>query len=482
MKNNIISSFIWKFSERILAQVVSFIVSVILARMLLPESYGIVAMVMVFINIANVFVTSGFNSALIQKKDANETDFSTIFYCSLGVACFIYLILFIFAPQIAIFYKTKELTPILRVFGLKIIIASYNSIQHSYISRNMMFKKFFFSTLGGTIISGIIGILMAYHGFGVWALVAQYLINSVMDSIILTFTIEWKPKLVFSLDSAKGLMSYGWKVLCSSLIGTIYNNLRSLIIGRTYSSADLAYYNKGKNFPDLIINNVVVSITSVLFPTMSNANGDASIVRQLTRKSIRVTSYLVFPMMMGMAMVAKPFTVILLTEKWLGSVIFMQLCCLQCAFHTVSDTNLQAINAMGRSDIVLKLEFIKKPMGILLLILAIPHGIFMVVLTMPLTGLYTMMVNMLPNRKLLGYGFIEQIMDLMPAIIMSIIMGVCIYPISLLGLSNIMTLVVQITLGIIVYVVLSVISKNEAFLWIFERMRGLKSNKQQRVA
>ena len=467
VRDQVFSGMFWKFAERISAQLVSFIVSVVLARILVPEAYGIVAMVMVFINIANVFVTSGFSNALIQKKDADETDFSTIFYCSFAVSVVLYGVLFFTAPFIAGFYQTEELTSVLRVFSLKIVLSSYSSVQHAYVSKHMIFKKFFFATFFGTVLSGIVGIIMALNGFGVWALVAQYLVNSVVDAMVLSFTVKWRPRLLFSWNAAKGLIRYGWKLLCASLIGTLYGNLRSLIIGKYYTSEDLAYYNRGKNFPDLIMNNVVSTITSVLFPAMSNA-GNKEEIRKMTQKSIRMTSYIVFPMMAGMALVARPFVLVLLTEKWSNAIVYLQLVCLYNACHTITQTNLQAINALGRSDVVLKLEFIKKPVGILMLIAAIPYGVFAVALTLPLSAIFTMIVNMQPNRKLLSYGFFEQLKDLFPALFLTGGMSVVVYLVGMLPLANVLLLIVQMVVGGGVYILLSVVLKNESFSYLWK--------------
>lgn len=476
-KDKVVSGLFWKFMERIFAQGTSMLVTIVLARMLMPEAYGIVAMVMVFINIANVFVTGGFSSALIQKKDATETDFSTLFYCSLAIACIIYGVLFCCAPVIARFYNTPELTLVLRVFSIRIIFTSYNSIQHAYVARHMIFKKFFFSTSIGTLISGVVGIGLALNGAGVWALVAQYLTNTIVDTMVLAFTIRWRPHLVFSFDSAKNLMRFGWKLLAANLIGTLYGNLRSLLIGKFYTSADLAYYNKGKNFPDLIINNVVTSISSVLFPAMSNAGGDAAVVKTMARRSLKTISYVVFPMMLGMALVARPFIIVLLTEKWEESVIYMQLICLYSAFHTITDANLQAINAMGRSDIVLKLEFIKKPVGLLMILVALPFGVTAVAASLPVNALFTMLVNMQPNRKLLNYTNREQFLDLLPSVILSICMGIVIYPLKYLPISVFWLLLLQIVLGIFTYIFLSHITKNESYNYIKEYAVGLIKRK-----
>ena len=270
-KEKVLAGLFWTFGERILAQGVSFILSIILARILLPSEYGIIAMVMVFINIANVFTSTGFGEALVQKKDADELDFSTVFFCTLSLSIVIYIILFIGAPYIAEFYHTKEIILVLRILSIKIVLSSIATVQHAYVQKRMIFKKFFFSTLGGTVISGILGIVLAYSGFGVWALVFQYLTNTIIDILVLLKTVPWHPRLIFSVERAKQLMDFGWKLVFSNLINVVYNESRSLIIGRSYSSADLAYYNKGNQIPSLAITNIDTAIGNVVFPAMSAA-------------------------------------------------------------------------------------------------------------------------------------------------------------------------------------------------------------------
>lgn len=283
--STLFSNLIWKFGERFLAQIVSFIVSIVLARMLMPEDYGVISLILVFITFADVFVTSGFSTSLIQKKDADDTDFSTIFYCSFMISILIYFVLFAVAPIIADFYNTPTLIPILRVFSLRIPISSYNSIQHAYVSRNMLFKKFFFSTLFGTILSGVFGVVAAYHGLGAWALIIQYMTNTIVDTIVLRFTIDWHLKIKFSKQSASSLMKYGWKILVADLSGTFFEQLRSLIIGKVYLTSDLAFYNRGKSFSSLIMDNISTAMMSVLFPDLSNKVDD---IQQLKKMNILV--------------------------------------------------------------------------------------------------------------------------------------------------------------------------------------------------
>lgn len=468
--NSVFSSLFWKFGERILAQLISFVVSVVLARLMLPEHYGVVAMVTVFINIANVFVTSGLSTALIQKKEATEDDFSTIFWCTLLISILIYLILFLAAPLISVFYSEPSLVLILRVFAIKIIISALNSVQHSYVSRKMLFRKFFFSTLAGTIISGIVGIVLALKGYGVWALIFQYLTNSVIDTAVLFFTISWRPTFVFNLASAKDLVSFGWKVLAADLIGSIYNNLRQLLIGHSYSASDLAFYNKGKQMPELISNNIDTSISSVLFPAMSNHNDDIEKVKQLTRQSIELTSYIVFPLLFGLMFTAKPLIFVLLTDKWADSIIYLQIICIARALMTVSNANLQAMKAIGRSDTVLRLEFIKKPIGLLMILVAMRYGVVMVALTMPLYSLYSMIVNMSPNKTLLRYGTKEQLLDIMPAFLLSMAMGIVITVINFFINNHYIMLITDILFGVFTYFGLSYVFKVKSFTFLLNKI------------
>lgn len=465
-KRSVFSGLFWKFSERILAQGVSFVVSIVLARLLMPEDYGTVAMVNVFITIADVFVVSGFSTALIQKKDADDTDFSTILYCSLLVAVVIYIILFVSAPFISEFYNTPILCNVIRVFSLRMPLAAYNSVQHAYVSRHMLYKKFFYSTLFGTILSGFVGIAMAYHGLGVWALIGQYFTNSIVDTIVLSFTVEWKPKCLFSISAAKKLMSYGWKILAADLVGTVYQQLRSFIIGKVYTSSDLAYYNQGKKFPDLITTNVDGTISTVLFPAMSNYSDDKERVGKMVSRAMRVSSFVIFPLMIGLAAISKPLVIIMLTDKWLPAVPFMQIMCISGAINSVTNANLQAMKAIGRSDIVLKLEFAKKPVGLLMIVVTMNISVTAIAWTMPVYAIYAAAVNMKPNKNLIGYGLKRQIKDLIPATFYSLAMYFVIKVVSLVELPILFSLILQVMTGAGVYLALAYFTKADAFQYI----------------
>ena len=473
-ENKVISSLFWKFMERISAQVASFLITIVLARMLVPEDYGIVSMILVFITIADVFVTSGFSSSLIQKKDADEKDFSTMFSLSLVSSILIYLILFFCAPYIADFYRMPQLSKILRIFALRLPITAFNSIQHAYISKKLIFKKFFFSTLIGTLISGIVGIIMAYKGFGVWALVVQYLTNSMIDTIVLFITVPWRPKINISFKSAKQMIKYGWKVTFAELISNIYTEMRSLVIGRIYTSEDLAYYKKGNQFPELILNNIDSSIGSVLFPAISNNNDNKEIVKNMTRKAIKLSTYLVFPMVVGMFVTAELLINLLLTEKWSMAIIFMQIQCVVQMTKPISTANNQAIKALGRSDVFLKLEIFKKTIGVCILLAVMKISVEAIAYSMIIYSVIATAANMVPNKKLMNYSAKEQIIDILPALIASIIMGIICYSINILNLSNLATLILQIIIGIVFYVGISKSFQFEAYKMLVEYAKNME--------
>lgn len=466
IKEKTISNFIWRFAERCGAQLVTFIVSIILARILLPEYYGIISLVTVFTTIMQVFVDSGLSTALIQKKDADDLDFSSVFYFNFAVCIALYLIMFLVAPLIASFYDMPELVSIVRVISLTIVISGIKGVQQAYVSRNMLFKRFFYATLGGTIFSAILGIAMAYAGFGVWAIIAQQLSNAAIDTLILWITVKWRPKLMFSWIRLKGLLGFGWKMLVSSLLDTIYNNLRSLIIGKIYSSADLAYYNEGKKFPILIITNINTSIDSVLLPSMSKEQDNKDRVKSMTRRSIQVSTYIMAPLMIGLACCAESVVTIVLTEKWLPCVFFLQIFCITYMFYPIHTANLNAIKAMGRSDLFLKLEIAKKTVGMILLVSTMFISVEALAYSLLISTLSSMIINSWPNKKLLNYSFLEQMKDIMPSILLAMIMGIVVYFIGYINLPTIPLFVIQVVCGVVIYVAGSAIFKLEPYKYV----------------
>ncbi len=478
IKNEVISSLIWKFLERIGTQGVQFIVSIILARLLLPSDYGVVSMILVFTAIANVFIQTGFSTSLIQKKDSDELDFSSVFYISLLIASICYVILFFAAPIIASFYNMPAITSILRVISLTLFFGAINSVQNAKIAKEMKFKKLFLSSLVAILISGTTGVLMAYKGFGPWALVGQQIANSIATTIILWFTSGWQPKLMFSINRVKSLLSYGWKILCSALLDTIYQNIYNLVIGKFYSSSTLGNYNKGEQFPKLIAVNVDGAISSVMLPAYSKQQDRKDKLKKMVRRSIVTSSLLLFPMMFGLAAVAETVVKVLLTENWLGCVPFMQLLCIVYALYPINTANLQVIKALGKSDYFLKLEIIKKVIGLFALIVTLPFGVLQMAIGQVLVAILSTFINSFPNRKLLNYNYFEQVKDLFPSLIISIIMFIIVYSFNFINLNMYILLIIQILVGVIIYFGLAYILKLESLNYMIEILRSFLKKKE----
>lgn len=466
IRNSAISNLAWRFAERCGAQGVAFILSIILARILSPDTYGTIALITVFINILNVFINSGLGNALIQKKSADDLDFSTVFFFNVIMCCIMYGGLFLAAPVIADFYNDASLTLVIRVLGTTLIISGIKNVQQAYVSRTLQFRKFFFATLGGTIGAAALGILVALNGGGVWALVVQQLFNATVDTIILWFTVSWKPHFIFSLERLKGLFSYGWKLLVSSLLDTVYNNLEQLIIGKVYSNTDLAYYNRGRQFPNFMVANINNSIDSVLLPVMSRAQDDKPHIKAMTRRSIKTSTYVMAPMMMGLAFCAEPIIRLVLTDKWIPCVPFMRIFCCTFLFYPIHTANLNAIKAMGRSDLFLKLEIAKKIVGIILLFSTMWFGVMVMAYGLLVNSVLCQIINSWPNKKLLNYGYLEQLKDILPGILLALFMGVCVNVINFISLSDFVTLIIQITLGIAIYIGVSAIFQFESFEYL----------------
>lgn len=484
-KKTTLSGLIWKFAERIGAQLISTIVSIILARILLPEDYGVVALTTIFITIANVFVNSGFGQALIQKKDSDELDFSSIFYTGLFVSILLYLGLFFASPYIAEWFEEPLLSPILRVVGLQLPISALSSVQSAYISKHFLFRKVFLSSLLGTILSAIVGIWMAYAGYGPWALVAQHLTTLIVGQLVLLITVKWRPKLCYSWKRTKSLFGYSWKLLGSGLLDVGYNELRGIIIGKKYSSVDLAYYNKGKTLPSLVGDNLNGPINGVLFPVMSAEQEDKKRVKNMTRRSIQASCYLMFPILMGLAAVAPVLVPVLFTDKWNSMIPFLQIISITYLFYPIHTANLQAIKALGRSDLFLRLEVIKKVIGLAILSITMWFGVFWIVMGGLISSFLGLIINSYPNRKLLNYNIFEQIKDILPYLGLVLLMGVPVYMMnylySILNWNMYLVLVLQVLVGAIIYIGLSWLLRLEIFRYLLNTIKEFFKKGERRV-
>ncbi len=467
-KQSFFSNLLWRFMERCGAQVVSFVVSVVLARLLDPSLYGTIALVTVVTSILNVFVDSGMANALIQKKNTDDLDFSSVFYFNVAFCLVLYTLLFFCAPLLSRLYHNDSLVPVFRVLGLTIVISGVKNVQQAYVAKTMQFRRFFFSTLGGTLLSAVVGITMAYKGFGIWALVAQMLLNAAASTAILWLTVGWRPLRAFSLERLKSLVSYGWKILVSGLLDTVYLKVYQLAVGLRYTEADLAFYNKADQLPLLVVENINTSIDSVLLPVLSAEQDSREAVRSMTRRAIKTSSYIMMPLMAGLAVCAEPLIRLLLTEKWLPCVPYLRVFCVMYALYPLHTANLSAIKALGRSDIFLKLEILKELVSIVLLFLVLPLGVFAVAVSVLVSGIVSLFINAWPNRRMLGYRIRDQLRDTAPAVLMSLGMSALIFPVTLLGLNDWATLGIMVPAGIAFYVGVSALLKLESFRFLLE--------------
>lgn len=474
LRGKVLSGLFWKVLENGGVQIVQFVISLILARMLGPERYGTIALLLVFIAIANVFIQSGFQTALIQKRQVDDLDYSSVFYLGLGVALLLYAVIFAGAPAVAAFYHDSELKSMLRVLALMIFFGAVVSVQTAMVSRKMEFRKMCAASLLATCLSGIAGVIGAYRGLGTWALVVQQLGTQFLLMVFLWVLVGWKPMRAFSFSRVKALFSYGWKLLCSSLLDTVYNNLYTMVIGRIYQKDVVGYYNRGNQFPQLIVNNLAASIQAVMLPAFSASQEDKERMKAMVRRSIVTSAFVIFPMMAGLIAVAKPLISIILTEKWLPCVPFLQIMCVAYAMWPIHIANLQAINALGRSDIFLKLEIIKKALGLAVLAVSIPFGIYAMVWLKASTDFVGTIINAYPNKKLLNYSFLEQWRDVFPALILSVVMGAIVYSLQFFIHNNWILLIAQIGVGVLIYGGLAWIFKIESFRYLLGVVKGFQ--------
>lgn len=471
----ITSGLIWTYMERLLAQGVSTLVTIILARLLDPEHYGVVSIVAIFITICDTLVVGGFSDTLIQKEDADELDFSTLFWFVMVMSGVMYGILFLSAPFIESFFHTPLVCAALRVMGIRVLINGIRSIQSAYISKHMKYRYFFFATLFGTVISAIVGIVMAYLDFGVWALVAQYLTNSVVDTFIIWMTCGWRPKKIFSMQRLKVLYSFGWKMQASSLLATLYSELESFCIGKKYTSADLAFFDKGKQFPKLIMHNVQTSVSKVLLPAFSLVKTDSSKMRDLAKKSVKTSSFVMFPMLIGLMACAEEFVSAVLTEKWMAAVPFLRLLSVYYICEPIMSMNKQIVIASGESKKYLIMEIEKKAIGITLIICALlfTSDPFYIALCTVMTQLIGLMIQTEPVSKLIGYSLAKQLKDVSVPLIQSLLMLIPVLIIKQFSFNMWAKLITEVLSGCFVYIAVSVITKNKEFLSLKKMVKQL---------
>lgn len=478
LKKQVFSGIIWKFLERGSIQIINFLLQIVLARLLMPSDYGIVAILNVFILFSTTLINNGLGNAIIQKKDADDTDFNTIFYIQLGLAAVLVVLLFVFAPFIADFYKDPNLSIYLRVMSVVLILEALSSIQLTALRKWLQFKKSFFANVIGVIVHGGVGIALAYMGYGVWALIISQIAMKIAVFITLLLLVKWKPKKLFSFARFKSLFSYSWKLTVAWIIGTLHQNLFSLVIGKVFSKEVLGYYNRGQNVPQTFTTTLNETISNVMFPALAKVQDDIAKLKSATRKMMSMTSFLVCPIMAGLIAVSGPFVYLALTAKWAPSIPMMQLFCISFGINILSTANMQSFNAIGRSDTFLKLEVIKRSLSLLVLLLTSQINIYAVIIGLAFMGVFSLVYNTFPNRKLLGYSIKEQVQDILPPMILSAIMLAVIMPIQLLPLSNLITLLLQVFCGGVVYIGLAFLFRMKAATYVLSSAKDfLKKGK-----
>ena len=453
--NSIAASMIFKSLERYSVLAFQTIVQIFIARILAPSDYGLVAMMAVFISIANIFINNGFNMAIVQKPQAGSKDFGTALLLNFLIGIALYVLIFLAAPYIAIFYDDSQITLCLRVLALLLPVGSISSIQSAIATREMQFKNLFICNVFGSVISGILGVILALVGAGVWALITQQLTSVIVISIILAYHSTWKPRFNYLSNSAREMFAFGWKMLVAGLINQVYNELNSLIIGKKYTAADLAFYTRGRQLPDLVTTGIDSALQSVTLSAFAKNQNDHAYLRQLLKKTLTSNSYLLIPILTYLAVAAAPITELLLTEKWLPLVPYMQICCFTYAFHPMASIDMQVLAAIGRSDLRLKLEFIKKPLGILLLILSIPYGPVAIAISAAITSIFSLVVGIIACQLCVQYTLLQHFKDVVPIFICSAIAGGCAFLVGQIPIAILLLLLLQGVVGLTVYAMLT---------------------------
>ncbi len=453
LKQETAKGFFWSAIERFSVQGLQFLMGLVLARLLLPSDYGLVGMLAIFLAISQTFVDSGFSSALIQKKNRTDTDYSTAFFFNIGVGLFFYLVLFFTAPLIANFYDTPELTSLTKVIGLNVFITSLAVVQRAKLTIKLDFKTQAKASLTSVFIGGCVGIAMAYKGYGVWALVVQSLLRNGLNTIFLWFLSKWIPKAVFSTTSFKKLFSFGSKLLGAGLLNTIFQNIYLLVIGKLFSASELGFYTRAQQFQKMPSQNITGIIQRVTFPVLSSIQDDDEKLIKAYRSFIRLSAFVVFPLMIGLAVVAEPLIRLILTEKWMPTVPLLQLLCIAGMLYPVHAINLNILNVKGRSDLFLKLEIIKKILITIAILITFSFGVKAMVIGQIFTSFISFFINTHYSSKMINYGAWKQIKDMLPITIITLLMAFGICMAMPIVDSDALKLLIGIVVGIIIYLV-----------------------------
>lgn len=452
LKDKTVTGVIWSAVDRFSAQGIQFVFSILIARLLVPEDYGVVAMLGIFMAVSQTFIDSGFGAALIRKIDRTEEDFSTVFYFNIVVATLFYFVLFFAAPAIANFYNTPLLESITKVVALNLIIGSLSGIHNAKLSIAIDFKSRAKISIVSTLLTGAVGLWMAYAGYGVWALVVQNLFSSAIRTVLLWVIVKWYPKLVFSWKSFKELFSFGSKLLASGLLDTLYNNIYTLVIGKVFSPTTLGVYSKANALAQFPSSNITSVLQGVTFPVLSTIQNEDDRLADAYKRFLKIAAFVVFPLMIGLSAVADPFIRLVLTDKWEGAIFLLQIMCFWMMWYPIHAINLNILQVKGRSDYFLKLEIIKKIQGVIVLCITVPMGIIAMCYGSLISSIICLVWNTHYTKKLIGYGFFAQMKDLLPIILHAFVMGLIVVIVVHFMPTLWLKLIVGVLTGIIYYI------------------------------
>lgn len=471
------SSLFWKLLERGGNAVVQMAVQVVMARLLAPEEFGVLAVMLVFVNLGNVVVQSGLNTALIQSPQADEADFSTVFWMSLMVSLALYVAIFFAAPSVADFYAMPVIVWPLRALGLLLVVNAYNAVQVAKVTRDLQMRKVFWATMASVIFSAASGIGAAVAGAGLWALVVQQLAYQVLNCAVLALQVDWRPRAVFRADRARELFGFGWRLLASGLLEQGYQSLADLVVGKRFSPAQLGLLSQGKKYPQAVGSTLDGAIQPVMLSAVSRVQDDRARVKRLVRRALKTSTFLIAPAMTLFACCAPSLVPALLGPQWAEAVPFMQVYCMVYALLPIHTTNLQALNGMGRSDLFLRLELVKKAYGIaaLLFCALMLDDVRALVMSYLVTGVLSTFVNACPNKRVIGYSYAEQVRDIAPAFLLSGVASLAAGLVASVGLGAWATVLAQAGAFVLVYLGLAAALRLEAFTYLLRTARGFVS-------
>jgi len=473
LKHKTVNAIIWRGMDIFGQQGIRFVIGIVLARLLLPEQFGIVAMLTIFIMLSQAFVDSGFGAALIQKKDADYIDECSIFYFSILVSSMAFGFLWLAAPWIAAFYKQPLLTPLTRVLSLTLIINAFGQIQRTILRKKIDFKSQLKVGVSASLFSGVVGVVMAYKGFGVWALVGQQVSRALVETMIYWFVSDWRPALILSISSLRGMFSFGSKLLLSGLLDIVSTNIYLIIIGRFFSPASLGFYSRAKSLQDVLVMNITSIFANVTFPVFATIQDDRNRLKCAAQKTLTTLVMIITPCMFGLAVVARPLVLLLLTEKWLPCVPFLQLLCIVGIFLPLHVINLHVLTSLGRSDLFFRLEVLKQILVVISVGVTYRWGITAMIygqITVSIVGYY---LNSYYSGKLINYPRKEQIFDILPYMGMAAVMGISIHFLQWFPFPNNWSLLIsQVLVGILVYAAMNWMFRMPAFVEVIDISRG----------